>query len=255
MTDFVSKYAPSVREDCGDVYWSHPAFKGGFGEPIEYLIYVNGGDPVPYTPGEEILVAEDGAAWQVTLKAKYEGLSFEHQLGQHKGQGEVCVVIPPKPDVEWRETVTEAAPDCETVSVEVTTVKEAAGYWWNDEAWVLGSFQPVSEETTSREATTEECPVPVEEPEEVDELETPTTPGTESPVAPEEVVQVAKPAPVKLDTADAVLETVAIESTESEIVTSEPELAATGADIGYPIALGITIVAAALSLLWKGRKA
>ena len=255
MTEVVTSFVPVVREDCGDVYWSHPAFKGGFGEPIEYLLYVNGGDPVPYTPGDEVQVAEDGEAWTVTLKAKYEGLSFEHQLGQHKGQGEMCVVIPPKPDVEWRETVTEAVPDCDTVSVEVTTVKEAAGYWWNDESWVLGSFQPVSEETSSREATAEECPVPVEDPDEVVEPETPTTPGTESPVTPKEVVQVAKPVPVKLDAAGAILETPAVEMTESETVTSEPELAATGADPTLPIALGLALAAVAVGMIWKGRKA
>ena len=247
MTEVVTSFVPVVREDCGDVYWSHPAFKGGFGEPIEYLLYVNGGDPVPYTPGEEILVAEDGAAWQVTLKAKYEGLSFEHQLGQHKGQGEICVVIPPKPDVEWRETVTEAAPDCETVSVEVTTVKEAAGYWWNDEAWILGSFQPVSEETVSREATAEECPVPVEEPEEVDEPDAPAE------TEPRVTVDVVEAAPAVKKAVPVVLEE---EETVEAVEVQEPvQLAETGGDPTLPIALGLALAAVAVGMIWKGRKA
>lgn len=241
MTEVVTSFVPVVREDCGDVYWSHPAFKGGFGEPIEYLLYVNGGEAQPYVPGEEVLVAEDGAAWQVTLKAKYEGLGFEHQLGQHKGQGEVCVVIPPKPDVEWRETVTEAAPDCDTVSVEVTTVKEAAGYWWNDESWVLGSFQPVSEETTSREATDMECPVPVEEPEGAVEPETPveTVPGA--------TVDVVEAAPVAKAAVPVVLEEE--EVTEVAEVQEPVQLAETGADALTPLILGGAAIVAGVAAL------
>ena len=156
------------------------------------------------------------------------------------------MVIPPKPDVEWRETVTEAVPDCDSVTVEVTTVKEAAGYWWNDEAWILGSFQPVSEETTSREATAEECPVPAEEPDEVVE---PETPGE---AAPDATVDAVEATPVAKAAVPGVLEE---EVTEVAEVREPVQLAETGGDATLPIALGLALAAVAVGMIWKGRKA
>lgn len=59
MDDVVNKFVPTVSEDCGTVLWSHPAFKGGFGEPNGYLLYVNGAEAVPYTPGDAVVVKEE----------------------------------------------------------------------------------------------------------------------------------------------------------------------------------------------------
>lgn len=128
-----TSYTPTVAEDCGTVTFSHPPFEGGFGVPNGYILYVNGA-PQAYTPGEVVTVAVDGAAWQVTLKATYEGLGFEHQLGQSKGAGEVCPVETVEP-VEAEEPV-------ETVPVETPEPVETPTA---DPAELPGTTEPVAE--------------------------------------------------------------------------------------------------------------
>lgn len=121
MDDVVNSFVPTVSEDCGTVLWSHPAFKGGFGEPNGYLLYVNGGPAQPYTPGDAVVVAEGGEPWQVTLKATYDGMSFEHQLGQHKGVGEVCEVVPGPVEPDVPEVPEEVVADVPALTDDVAT--------------------------------------------------------------------------------------------------------------------------------------
>lgn len=159
----VNNYAPNITTDCGEVYFSHPAFVGGFGEPNGYLLYVNGVSQ-PYTPGTQIKIADEGQPWQVTFKATYEGKTFEHQIGQSKGVSEVCEVIyvPEQPSPEFRSETVEGEPNCDDFSVPVTITEYSAGYYLGDDnEWHLGDFFPTGKETTDvRPATAEECPAP-----------------------------------------------------------------------------------------------
>lgn len=153
-----TSYQPTVVEDCGTVTFSHPAFEGGFGVPNGYILYVNGA-PQAYTPGEVVTVAVDGAAWQVTLKATYEGLGFEHQLGQSKGAGEVCPVETVEP-VETEEPV-------ETVPVETTEPAETAEPEpvetpTADPAELPGTTEPVAEPVVAVETAAVDATGPTE---------------------------------------------------------------------------------------------
>lgn len=107
-----TSYQPTIETDCGVVTFSHPAFVGGFGEPNGYILYIDG-EPQPYTPGEVVVVDDDGGPWSVTLKATYEDQTFQHQLGQSKGNSEICPVETEEPVVteDPEETTPVLTPD------------------------------------------------------------------------------------------------------------------------------------------------
>lgn len=135
----VTKYEPSVEDTCDGTTWTHPAFEASYGEITHYEVSVNGGAREAYTPGDVILVAEDGGSWSVSLFAYSKTFPMGHQLGQSKGVDEVCEITPPVDPEEPEEPEEPETPDPEEPEEPEEPEDETS-----DSETVTSSVQPVT---------------------------------------------------------------------------------------------------------------